>query len=59
VKDITVGQEVTYNETGESGFVKSWNNTYIFVVFSKCANKDNFMNYTAAACKREDLTINL
>jgi hypothetical protein len=57
VKDITVGQPVTYSETGESGFIKSWNNTYVFVVFAKGATKHTFMDYTAQACKREDLKL--
>ena len=56
---FSVGNWVVFhNGAGATkrGQIKSWNDTYIFVVFN-CANDwDNFLDYTAAACRPEDLT---
>ncbi|MFM8295535.1 MAG: hypothetical protein ACKN9E_13440 [Microcystaceae cyanobacterium] len=52
---ITVGSQVIYTPNGESGYVKSFNKKFIFVVFSTNATKDNFTNFTAAGCRWEDI----
>lgn len=54
-----VGRWVTYTTghgTTERGRIKSWNDTYIFVVY-KCAGEwKDYQNYTAAATDPKDLT---
>ena len=54
-KDI--GRWVVYkpNLENERGKIKSWNDTYIFVVY-KCANNwDRFQDYTGQATSSRDL----
>jgi hypothetical protein len=54
-----IGRWVIYtapNGATENGRIKSWNKHYIFVVYH-CADKwNNYMDYTAAATRPEDLT---
>lgn len=59
--DEKLGLMVWYR-TGVDGIVKpgkikSWNDSYIFVVFN-CDNKwDKWMDYTAEACEPEKLVL--
>ena len=62
IKDLTeahVGLWVEYDSgfKMEKGRIKSWNETWVFVVYN-CNNKwDNFMNYTGCATAPGDLTL--
>jgi hypothetical protein len=52
-----IGRWVIYNRfrKKETGRIKSWNNLFIFVVYS-CDNKwEDFKNYTGCGTKPEDL----
>lgn len=45
------------NDRVISGKIKSWNDEFIFVVFN-CDNQwDRWMDFTAEACKPEDLVL--
>jgi hypothetical protein len=52
IKDLTeadVGKWVEYWPTNEQVRIKSWNKSFVFVVY-KCGNDwGNFQNYTAAS----------
>ena len=53
-----IGRPVTYKLTTkeeETGFLKSWNDTYLFVVFKYDGSAGNFMKYTAQACCPDNL----
>ena len=52
-----VGKWVKYTDFSktEIGKIKSWNNKFIFVVYSCNYDWNNFRNYTAAATSPEDL----
>lgn len=55
-----VGRWVTYTASDghtETGKLKSWNDTYIFVVYNANDNwdGDHWKDYTAAATRPEDL----
>ena len=39
----------------EKGKIKSWNSSFIFVVYNCDNDWDNYKNYTAAATKPNDL----
>lgn len=54
-----IGRLVIYRTYGgvEEGIIKSWNDTFIFVVYlgTNQDKRQRFMDYTAAATKPEDL----
>jgi len=53
-----IGKWVVYDDNfkKEKGRIKSWNDTFIFVVY-KCDMKwDRFQDYTGCATKPEDLS---
>ena len=58
--EIKVGDWVEYHGMAgevERGRVKSWNDTYIFVVY-KCAGEwDRFLDFTGVATSPEDLVV--
>lgn len=55
IKELTgtdIGRWVTYYppfQKPEQGRIKSWNTTYIFVVYKCGEDWDNYQHYTAAA----------
>ena len=56
--DPDIGRWVEYSSYSgniEKGRIKSWNETWIFVVYNCDNNWDRFQDYTAAATKPEDL----
>lgn len=60
IKSLTeddVGKWVKYTDFSktEIGKIKSWNDKFIFVVYSCNHDWNNFKNYTAAATSPEDL----
>jgi len=60
IKKLTkddVGKWVKYTDFSktELGRIKSWNDKFIFVVYSCACNWNNFKDYTAAATSPEDL----
>lgn len=58
LKEEDIGKKVVYiNGVGERqlGILKSWNDTWIFVVYNCGGDWENFKNYTAAATKPTDL----
>ncbi len=58
VKDKDIGRPVYYTDgTGERtfGMIKSFNDSWVFVVYNCADDWDNFRNYTAAATDRNDL----
>lgn len=44
-----IGRWVTYWPTGEKGRIKSWNNSFVFVVYRCDDNWSDYANYTAAS----------
>lgn len=62
IKQLTkedIGRWVIYhdgNKPEEKGMIKSWNDTYIFVVYKCSDDWDNFKNYTGCATRPEQLT---
>jgi len=56
---IDIGRSVVYFERGGTklcrGRIKSWNDTFVFVVFYCNDNWDDYQNYTGQACCPEDL----
>ena len=58
LKESDIGQWVqyeSYNRNIEQGRIKSWNETFIFVVY-KCNNEwDRFQDFTAQATNPNDL----
>lgn len=61
ISDLTpddVGRWVTYIPTcgnPEQGKIKSWNDKFIFVVYSCAGNWDRFKDYTGCATNPGDL----
>lgn len=60
IKSITkddIGKWVKYTNFSktEIGKIKSWNDKFIFVVYSCAGNWNKFEDYTAAATSPEDL----
>jgi hypothetical protein len=51
---IQIGDKVMYKGK-EKEIVKSFNESGVYVVFNCGEDWDNFLNYTAAFCKIEDL----
>lgn len=47
--DEDIGQWVEYWPGKEKGRIKSWNNSFVFVVYHCGDDWENFQNYTAAA----------
>jgi hypothetical protein len=54
-----IGRRVVYKPEmeNEEGIIKSWNDTYVFVVYpgNNDAKKEHWDRYTAAATKPEDI----
>ena len=56
-KDLTesdIGKEVFYYDGksgGKYGLIKSWNESFIFVVFNYNNDVENFKDYTGQACE--------
>jgi hypothetical protein len=54
-----IGQWVEYHASGgdkiERGRIKSWNDTGVFVVYNEPAKLPNWLDYTAAHTRPEDL----
>jgi len=50
-----VGRWVVYDNV-QKGRIKSWNDEYIFVVYSCAGEWDRFRDFTAAATKPEKLS---
>jgi len=58
LEDKDVGKFVKYTDsTGNTkiGRIKSWNQEYVFVVYSSDENWNNFRSYTAEATYPSDL----
>jgi hypothetical protein len=61
IKKLTkkdIGRWVTYNRSyckPEKGRIKSWNNTFVFVVYNCADNWENYQDYTAAATIPDNL----
>jgi len=58
LKQTDIGKWVEYRGTGgehELGRIKSWNDTYIFVVYHYDNNWMRFRQYTGASTRPEDL----
>jgi len=59
LQDSDVGKWVTYTTnhgTIERGRIKSWNNTYIFVVYNCDGEWKSFKDYTVSGTDPQDLT---
>lgn len=59
LNDSDVGTWVLYDNgpsQQEPGRIKSWNDKYVFVVYSCDKDWDNYKNYTGAATNPEELT---
>lgn len=54
-KDIGTWVEFNDGYKIQKGRIKSWNDSFIFVVFHCDNNWDDFKNYTGCACKSEYL----
>ena len=52
-----VGRFVKYLPTGEMGRIKSWNDSYIFVVFNCDDSWYDYEKYTAQSCLPSDLKL--
>lgn len=55
LKDSDVGQWVNYKRW-QIGRIKSWNNTFVFVVYKCNEEWDRYQDFTGVATKPEDLT---
>ena len=56
--DKDIGRHVVYKDgvgEREFGYIKSWNDKYIFVVFKCDGDWDNYQMYTGAATHPNDL----
>lgn len=56
--DEDIGRWVVYidgTKKEQSGRIKSWNDTWIFVVYNCADEWDNYEDYTAAATSGDDL----
>ena len=65
IKSLTkddIGKWVVYKSSigeGEIGKLKSWNESFVFVVYKCNHDWNNFKNYTAAATAPKDLTFSV
>ena len=55
LKESDKGRWVEYWPNKEKGRIKSWNKSFIFVVYKCGEDWDNYQNYTAASTHPKDL----